>query len=91
MASSFLENTQAASAVRETALLRALARDELIIVDFGGARFATQSFVHALLYDAFKVPGSITKLSFVGCTKSTEESIRLVAAYAKARYRQREL
>jgi hypothetical protein len=32
------------------------------------------------------VPGALGKLIFRGCTKSTQESIRLVAAYSKVGY-----
>lgn len=84
----FLEDVDRAAVFREAKLIPALNRGQLVWLHFGGARFVTQSFAHALLFEAFKLPGSLTKLSFLGCTKSTEESIRLVAAYAKASYRQ---
>ncbi|HMQ15440.1 MAG TPA: hypothetical protein PKC49_05640 [Phycisphaerae bacterium] len=87
----FLENVEKAREVRESQIHSALQDGRLVVLDFGGARFVTQSFAHALLYEAFKTPGSLTKLTFRRCTKSTEEALRLVAAYAKASYRQQEL
>ncbi|HON91864.1 MAG TPA: hypothetical protein PKZ07_09895 [Sedimentisphaerales bacterium] len=57
------------------------------MLDFGEVRFVTQSFVHALLNDAFRMPGSLVRLSFLNCSTSTKEAIAAVAAYS-ASYRQ---
>jgi len=57
------------------------------VLDFGEVRFVTQSFVHALLNDAFRMPGSLVRLSFLNCSTSTKEAIAAVAAYS-ASYRQ---
>ncbi len=59
----------------------------MVALDFGGARFVTQSFVHVLLNGVLKKPGSLARVSFVNCTPSTKEAIQAVAAYA-ASYRQ---
>lgn len=88
--SSFLEDVEQAAHARKTHILPAIARGDHVVLDFGGARFVTQSFAHALLYEVFKTPGSLTKLVFRGCTRGTEEAIRLVAAYS-ATYRQQPL
>lgn len=82
----FSEDVERAATVRDNLLMPAVRNGDMVVLDFSGARFATQSFVHALLNDALKEPGSLTRLSFVNCTKSTEEAIRAVAAYA-ATYR----
>lgn len=79
---SFSEDVEQARSVRTERIIPAMTRGELIVLDFAGARFATQSFVHALLNDAFQIPGSLCRLSFINCTGSTEEAIRAVAAYA---------
>ena len=50
-------------------------------------RSPTQSFIHALLSEVFKIPGSLVRLSFVNCTPSAREALKAVAAYA-ASYRQ---
>ena len=78
----FKEDVEAAAKIRDEQLLPHLAKGGLAVLDFGGARFVTQSFVHALLHDVFRVPGSLLRLSFLNCTNSSEEAIRAVAAYA---------
>lgn len=83
----FNEDVEAAAEIRQSIILPKIQNGEMVLVDFDGARFATQSFVHALLNDAFEIPGSLCRLSFLNCTPSTEESIRAVAAYA-ASYQQ---
>ena len=83
----FNEDVEAAGAVRDKEILPAIKDGNIVVLDFKGSRFATQSFVHALLNDVFRIPGSIFRLSFVNCTQPTEEAIRAVAAYS-ASYRQ---
>jgi anti-anti-sigma regulatory factor len=83
----FNENIDRAREVRETVLIPAVKGSEVVAIDFSHVRFVTQSFAHALLNDALKLPGSLLRLTFVGCTRSTREVIRAVAAYA-ATYRQ---
>ncbi|MBN2594273.1 MAG: hypothetical protein JXA81_12265 [Sedimentisphaerales bacterium] len=83
----FNEDVEVAANVRKNKLLPAVMNGELVVLDFAGSRFATQSFIHALLNDVFRVPASLCRLSFVNCTRSTEEAIRAVAAYS-ASYRQ---
>jgi len=78
----FQENVEKAKEIRETRILPAILDGNLVVLDFKGSRFVTQSFVHALLNDVFRVSGSINRLSFINCTHSTEEAIRVVAAYA---------
>jgi len=76
------EDVNAAATLREDEILPAIKGGEMLIIDFSGIRFVTQSFAHALLHDAFKIPGSIVRLSFVNCSHASEEAIRTVAAYA---------
>lgn len=84
----FLEDVETAAQVREDQLVPAIKLGQMVIIDFKSVRFATQSFAHALLSDVFRIPGSLTRLSFLGCTRATEEAVRLVAAYSSAPYRQ---
>jgi len=47
-------------------------------------RFATQSFVHALMYKVIRDGQQIgATLSIANCTNPTREAIMAVAAYAK--------
>ena len=56
----------------------------LVIVDFNGIRFATQSFVHALLYKVFRdIPEALHSLTFARCSDPTREAIYAVSAYAR--------
>jgi anti-sigma regulatory factor (Ser/Thr protein kinase) len=81
-----LENVEEAARVRDQELRTRLERGEHLYVDFSPARFVTQSFAHALLHDLFRIPGSLSKLSFFNCSKATIQALRTVAAYA-ATYR----
>jgi hypothetical protein len=83
----FLEDVEHARRVRDEEIRPLIENGQLVVLDFGGTRFVTQSFVHALLNEVFKIPGSLFRLSFLNCSKSTEEAIRAVAAYS-ASYRQ---
>lgn len=83
----FNEDVEAAAAVRNNEILPIVNSGNMVVLDFKGSRFATQSFIHALLNEIFRLPGNILRLSFINCTRPTEEAIRAVAAYA-ASYRQ---
>lgn len=83
----FVEDVEKAASVRHSDIIPAMNSGRNVVLDFAEVRFATQSFVHALLYDALRMPGALFRLSFLNCTPSTEEAIRVVAAYA-ASYRQ---
>ncbi len=86
--SGILEDVEAAESVRRQTIIPLVNSGRQVVIDFGKPRFVTQSFVHALLNEVFLIPGSLTRLMFRGCTKSTQEAIRLVAAYSKLGYRQ---
>ncbi len=83
----FLEDVEQAALVRKSKLLPAVEEGRWVVLDFTDVRFATQSFVHALIYEPLRVRGSLLRLSFVKCSRATEEAVRTVAAYA-ASYRQ---
>jgi len=83
----FVENVERAAEIRRGTILPAVQQGRWVVLDFSGVRFATQSFVHALLYDVLRVSGSLLRVSFRNCTRATTEAIRTVAAYA-ASYRQ---
>jgi hypothetical protein len=76
------EDVHAAAKIHDDTIIPAVTNGDMLVLDFGGARFVTQSFVHALLHDAFTIPGSLLRLSFINCSGSSEEAIRTVAAYA---------
>jgi hypothetical protein len=78
----FIEDVGRARQVKQERILPTLANGGMLILDFAGVRFATQSFVHALLSDVFKERSSVASLSFRNCSRATEEAIRAVAAYS---------
>lgn len=85
----FEEDVEAAAEVRESIIIPALDRGDLLVVDFSEVRAATQSFVHALLYRVFRDAKNIeTSLSVSCADRATKEAIRAVAAYAKAESKQ---
>lgn len=86
----FAEDIDRAKEIREKILIPALTDGKSVVIDFAKVRFATQSFAHALLRDAFKVEGSLVRMTFVGCTSAAQQVVRAVAAYS-ATYRPREL
>lgn len=79
----FEEDVERAAMVREDEIIPALSAGELVILDFGGIRAATQSFVHALMYRILRdIPDARHGLSIANSTSATTEAIRAVAAYA---------
>ncbi len=80
------EDVHAARKLREGLLIPHVQQGTPTVLGVSGVRFVTQSLVHALLHDVLRIPGSLLRLSFAGCTRSTRELLRAVAAYA-ASYR----
>jgi len=79
----FEENVEEAARVRDQVLVPSLAANKLVVLDFRGIRFATQSFVHALIYKVLQESKNIgSALSIAHCTDSTREAILVVAGYA---------
>jgi len=79
----FEEDVEAAAEQRDSIILPALERNELVLLDFSGVKAATQSFIHALMYRVFKHGKNLETCLSVSCADSaTEEAIRAVAAYA---------
>ena len=81
----FEENVEAASKIRDMVIEKALCEGKLVVLDFSGIKFATQSFIHALIYKLLRDSENINSgLSIANCTSSTREAIMAVAGYAKA-------
>jgi len=83
--SDFEENVEEAARVREAVIENALDAGRLVVLDFSELRFATQSFVHALIYKVLRDGKHIASgLSIANCSASTREAILAVAGYASA-------
>lgn len=82
--SRFEEDVEAAARCRETTILPNINNGKMVVLDFATVRFATQSFVHALMYKVIRDGQQIgATLSIANCTNATHEAIMAVAAYAK--------
>jgi hypothetical protein len=85
----FEEDVEQAAKIRDEELLPSMREGTLVVIDFAGVKFATQSFVHALMYKVIRDGQNIgSALSIANCSKSTREAVMAVAAYAKAGYRE---
>jgi hypothetical protein len=79
----FEEDVERAAEIRDTRIIPALDAGQLVVLDFKGVPFATQSFVHALLYKVLRDhPLSRVCLTVAGCSPSSREAVKAVAAYA---------
>ena len=82
--SEFEEDVEAASRCRDSVVLPSINCGKMVVLDFANVRFATQSFVHALMYKVIRDGQHIgSTLSIANCTNSTREAVMAVAAYAK--------
>lgn len=80
----FEENVEEAARIREQEILPSMSQGTMVVVDFAGVRFATQSFVHALMYKVIRDGQQLgSTLSIANCSRSTREAVMAVAAYAK--------
>lgn len=80
----FEENVEEAARVRDLIIEPSLASGKIVVLDFSGIRFATQSFVHALMYKILRDSlHAASGLSIANSTRSTREAILAVAGYAR--------
>lgn len=80
----FEEDVEAAAKIRDGIILPSINSGKIVVLDFSKVRFATQSFVHALMYKVIRDGQQIgSALSIANCTNSTREAVMAVAAYAK--------
>ena len=80
----FEEDVEAAVRVRDNQVLPSINTGKMVVLDFKEVRFATQSFVHALMYKVIRDGQHIgATLSIANCSNSTREAVMAVAAYAK--------
>lgn len=85
----FEEDVDKAAHMRDRLILPSINTGKMVVLDFSKVKFATQSFVHALMYKVIRDGQQIgATLSIAKCTKSTREAVIGVAAYAKAQARE---
>jgi hypothetical protein len=80
----FAEDKDEARRVRMEEIIPALERGEGISLDFKGVKYATQSFVHALIGEALKRYGDeiLDRIEFKNCSSQLKNVIELVVDYS---------
>jgi STAS-like domain of unknown function (DUF4325) len=80
----FAEDKDEAKEVRIAEILPALEAGEHVVLDFKGVRYATQSFVHALVGEALKRYGEsvLARIEFRNCSPQLRSVIELVVDYS---------
>lgn len=80
----FAEDKDQARELRTSRLLPALARSEKVVLDFAAVRYATQSFIHALIGEALQKHSdtALDMLEFTHCTPQVRSVIELVVDYS---------
>ncbi|MDP1690038.1 MAG: STAS-like domain-containing protein [bacterium] len=79
----FAENKDTARDIRIDTLTPILARGEKVTIDFSGVSGATQSFIHALISELFRIHGSevLSFISFKNCNPAIQKVITIVTEY----------
>jgi hypothetical protein len=79
----FAENKDIARDIRLQQIIPALEQKETIIIDFEQVDGATQSFVHALISDLFRIYGSdiLDVVQFKSCNETVKGIISIVVDY----------
>ena len=79
----FAENKDIARQLRMEIITPALQRGEEVTLDFTGVTGATQSFIHALISELFRIFGSavLNRLNFKSCNETTRKVIAIVCDY----------
>jgi hypothetical protein len=82
--SGFAEDKDQAKELRTTRILPAMERGEEVVLDFSGVRYATQSYIHALIGEALQRyrEAALQKLEFRNCVSALRSVIELVVDYS---------
>jgi len=82
-ANGFAENKDEARGIRLSKVVPALASGDNVILDFSKVRYATQSFVHALIGEPLQKYGesALDSIEFRHCTPQVKSVIELVVDY----------
>ena len=80
----FAEDKDYARDLRQKKILPALDKGAHVALDFGLVKYATQSFVHALIGEALKKHGEqvLDRIEFQRCTPQIQSVIELVVDYS---------
>jgi len=80
----FAENKDEARSIRLSRVLPAMTAGEDVILDFRAVRYATQSYVHALIGEALQKLGehALDHIEFKNCSPQVRSVIELVVDYS---------
>jgi hypothetical protein len=80
---SFAENKDIAQVIRKEQILPALNKGEKVVLDFEKIDAATQSFMHALISDLFRIFGDsvLDRIDFKNCSETVQKIIGIVVDY----------
>jgi len=80
----FAEDKDQARDVRRSEILPALEKGEHVTLDFASVRYATQSYIHALVGEALQKYGqkALDNLEFQHCSAPVRSVIELVVDYS---------
>ncbi|HEX3126336.1 MAG TPA: STAS-like domain-containing protein [Thermoanaerobaculia bacterium] len=83
-ASGFAEDKDEARLLRTSKILPSLERKNHVELDFSNIRYATQSYIHALIGEALQKFGesALELIVFKNCTDSVRSVIELVVDYS---------
>ncbi len=78
------ENKDQARQLRISRILPALGEMRIVVLDFAAVRYATQSFVHALIGEALRKYGerALDLVEFRNCSEAVRSVIELVVDYS---------
>jgi hypothetical protein len=80
----FAEDKDQARDIRQGKILPALERGESVAIDFASVKYATQSYIHALVGEALQKHGQevLERLEFRNCASPVRSVIELVVDYS---------
>jgi hypothetical protein len=83
-ANGFAENKDEARAVRLSRVLPTITSGNVAVLDFRAVRYATQSYVHALIGEALQKYGdrALEHIEFRNCSPQVKSVIELVVDYS---------
>jgi len=80
----FVEDKDLGKSLRTEKIIPALSRGETVVLDFSDVKYATQSFIHALVGEPLKRFGqdALDRIEFRKCSQQLKSVIELVVAYS---------
>jgi hypothetical protein len=80
----FAENKDQAIRLRLSQVLPAVSQGNQVVLDFSAVKYATQSFVHALIGEALQTYGerALDLIEFRNCSDAVRSVVELVVGYS---------